>query len=89
MSIDDATRHLQSELYSLYSDMFKDRNGFRPRWLRADDHSVDEWEAKVDALGPLDDYDYDYEADCDGPGEVSHVTKTQPTSGDGWMLTQK
>ena len=72
---------LRAELYSLYSDLFKDREGFRPRW--AYDWSVEELEAAIDALEPLN---------CGrGPCDCHTCLEGEnpwdfPTSGEGWAV---
>ena len=59
----------QYELHSLYSDMYKDRNNIRPRWLNPGDYSVEKWEKMIDELQQdkwMDDHDYgapDYDED--------------------------
>jgi hypothetical protein len=40
----------QIEMYSFYSDVFKDVHNIRPRWKRPEDHSVDEWEAMINEI---------------------------------------
>lgn len=40
----------QIEMHSYHSDVFKDVNNFRPRWLRPQDHTVEEWRAMIDDL---------------------------------------
>lgn len=40
----------QIEMYSYYSDVFKDVHNIRPRWLRPADHTVEEWQAMIDEV---------------------------------------
>lgn len=75
---------MRDELISIYSDMYKEHYGFRPRHMG-------EWtearlQAAIDSLASVpvncDDEPYVW----DGSGEVDHVTASQPTSGDGWAF---
>lgn len=33
----------QIDLHSFHSDVFKEVHGFRPRWLRPEEYTVEEW----------------------------------------------
>lgn len=72
----------RNELLSIYSDVFKERNGFRPRnygWMT--DAELTAAIEALEALPPIEWEPYDYES-----GEVDHVTPAQPTAGDGWAF---
>jgi hypothetical protein len=40
----------QIEMHSFHSDVYKDARGFRPRWMRPEDLTVEEWQARIDRL---------------------------------------
>ena len=40
----------QIEMYSYYSDVFKDVHNIRPRWLHPADKTVEEWRVMIDAV---------------------------------------
>ena len=40
----------QIEMYSYYSDVFKDVHNIRPRWLHPADHTVEEWRMMIDEI---------------------------------------
>ena len=40
----------QIDMHSYHSDVFKDVHNIRPRWLRPEDHTVEEWRAMIDDL---------------------------------------
>ena len=40
----------QIEMYSFYSDTYKDVHNIRPRWHRPEDHTPEEWRAMIDEL---------------------------------------
>ena len=40
----------QIELHGIHSDVFKEVNNFRPRWLRPEDRTAEEWQAMIDRL---------------------------------------
>ena len=40
----------QIEMYSYYSDVFKDVHNIRPRWLRPADHTVEEGKVMIDEI---------------------------------------
>lgn len=73
------TEELQQQL-DLYSDMFKDREGFRPRWIydSPDFDTVEKVDAAIEALGPLSDndgddwYEYQDEDDLDTMVDINY-----------------
>lgn len=40
----------QIDMHSFHSDVYKDVHNIRPRWTRPEDHTVEEWQAKIDSL---------------------------------------
>ena len=40
----------QIELHGYHSDVYKEVYNIRPRWLRPEDHTVEEWQAMIDRL---------------------------------------
>lgn len=74
---------LREELLSLYSDMYKDRRGFRPRHMA--DWTVADFERAISALErePIEEWETSHW----GEGETDQVTEYQPTSGEGWAFT--
>lgn len=71
----------QSELYSLYSDVFKSYEGIRPRW--AYDWSVADLQAALAALDARDGFGPGCECPECMEGEIE---PPMPTSGDGWSF---
>ena len=41
---------IQSDLHSFHSDVYKEVYNIRPRWLRPEDHTAEEWQAMIDRL---------------------------------------
>ena len=40
----------REEIASVYSDVYKEKNGFRPRWINWDEYTTEEMEAELDML---------------------------------------
>ena len=40
----------QIELHGFHSDVYKDVYNIRPRWLRPEDLTAEEWQARIDRL---------------------------------------
>ena len=40
----------QIDQYSFHSDLYKETYGVRPRWMRPEDHTVEEWQVLIDRL---------------------------------------
>jgi len=40
----------QIDQYSFHSDLYKETYGVRPRWMRPEDHTVEEWQMLIDRL---------------------------------------
>ena len=40
----------QLDMACFHSDLYKEVHGIRPRWMRAEDHTVEEWQARIDRL---------------------------------------
>jgi len=40
----------QVEMHSFHSDVYKDVHNIRPRWLRPEDRTVEEWQVMIDRL---------------------------------------
>ena len=41
---------IQIELHGIHSDVFKEVHNIRPRWLRPEDRTAEEWQAMIDRL---------------------------------------
>ena len=41
---------IQIELHGIHSDTYKEVNNIRPRWLRPEDRTAEEWQAMIDRL---------------------------------------
>ena len=41
---------LQIELHGFHSDVYKDVHNIRPRWLRPEDRTAEEWQAMITRL---------------------------------------
>ena len=41
---------IQIELHGIHSDTYKEVHNIRPRWLRPEDRTVEEWQAMIDRL---------------------------------------
>ena len=41
---------IQIELHGIHSDTYKEVYNIRPRWLRPEDRTVEEWQAMIDRL---------------------------------------
>lgn len=63
----DQYRH--NEAASFYSDMYKDLNGFRPRWMKFDTMTADEIWYEVDQLQKQVDADREYEKEQERQAE--------------------
>ena len=48
----------KQELYSLYSDIYKEKNGIRPRWLNPKDATVEQLKGLIDDLEQVPSRDY-------------------------------
>jgi hypothetical protein len=60
-AIDDDTLS-KDDVYSIYSDVYKEKHGIRPRWVSPDEHTVEELQSMLDRLyaePPMEDYDFD------------------------------
>ena len=40
----------QIDQHSLHSDLYKETYGIRPRWMRPEDHTDEEWQVLIDRL---------------------------------------
>ena len=40
----------QLSMYSYHYDLYKEVHGIRPRWMRPEDYTVEEWQAQIDRL---------------------------------------
>ena len=40
----------QIDMHGYHSDVYKEVHNIRPRWLRPEDHTVEEWQAMIDRL---------------------------------------
>jgi len=40
----------QIEMHSFHSDVYKEVHNIRPRWLRPEDRTVEEWQVMIDRL---------------------------------------
>ena len=40
----------QIELHGIHSDVYKEVHNIRPRWLRPEDRTAEEWQAMIDRL---------------------------------------
>ena len=40
----------QIELHGIHSDTYKEVHNIRPRWLRPEDRTAEEWQAMIDRL---------------------------------------
>jgi len=85
---EDQSDDRKEDLYSLYSDMYKEINGFRPRWVRPEELSVEDLEMMVKDLQndidvSIEDQDwYDYRskiADEDYEKETE-IRELQPSA---------
>ena len=82
----------RDELYSLYSDLFKEANGLRPRWSAG--WSCEKFQKAIDGLYADQAYQEDFlgdyfdELDSYGP-YVRPAARPEefPTEGNGWSLT--
>lgn len=41
---------IQIELHGIHSDVFKEVHNIRPRWLRPEDRTAEEWQVMIDRL---------------------------------------
>ena len=41
---------IQIELHGTHSDVYKEVHNIRPRWLRPEDRTAEEWQAMIDRL---------------------------------------
>ena len=41
---------IQIELHGIHSDTYKEVHNIRPRWLRPEDRTAEEWQAMIDRL---------------------------------------
>ena len=41
---------IQIELHGTHSDVYKEVHNIRPRWLRPEDRTAEEWQAMIDHL---------------------------------------
>ena len=39
---------IQIELHGIHSDTYKEVHNIRPRWLRPEDRTAEEWQAMID-----------------------------------------
>lgn len=85
---EDQSDDRKEDLYSLYSDMYKEINGIRPRWVRPEELSVEDLEMMVKDLQndidvSIEDHDwYDYRskiADEDYEKETE-IRELQPSA---------
>ena len=40
----------QLDMACFHSDLYKEVYGIRPRWMLPEDHTVEEWQARIDRL---------------------------------------
>lgn len=40
----------QIDMHGFHSDVYKEVHNIRPRWLRPEDHTVEEWQVMIDRL---------------------------------------
>jgi hypothetical protein len=40
----------QLDMHGYHSDVYKEVHGIRPRWMRPEDHTLEEWQAMIDSL---------------------------------------
>lgn len=40
----------QLDMCGYHSDVYKEIHGIRPRWMRPEDHTLEEWQAQIDRL---------------------------------------
>lgn len=40
----------QLDMAGFHSDVYKDVHGIRPRWMRPEDYTLEEWQARIDRL---------------------------------------
>ena len=40
----------QLDMACFHSDLYKEVHGIRPRWMLPEDHTVEEWQARIDRL---------------------------------------
>ena len=40
----------QLDMYGYHSDVYKEVHGIRPRWMRPEDYTLEEWQARIDRL---------------------------------------
>lgn len=40
----------QLDMANFHSDVYKDVHGIRPRWMRPEDYTFEEWQARIDRL---------------------------------------
>ena len=40
----------QIDMACFHSDLYKEVHGIRPRWMRPEDYTVEEWQAQIDRL---------------------------------------
>lgn len=40
----------QLDMAGFHSDVYKDVHGIRPRWMRPEDYTFEEWQARIDRL---------------------------------------
>ena len=40
----------QLEMYGFHSDVYKEVHGIRPRWMLPEDHTPEEWQARITCL---------------------------------------
>jgi hypothetical protein len=61
-----------SELEGIYSDVYKEKYGIRPRWIHSQQHTVEELQAELDKLYKEPGYDNGWE-DWDAETELQVV----------------